>query len=251
VVQLIVSRKEWTMKKGRIILIIAAVLALVVAGAVLYFSMNINSIVKAAIEKYGSQVLKTGVHVSSVKILLSSGEGAINGLTVKNPPGFFSPNIFRLGNISTRIEVGSVTKTPIVIDDIRISGPEVSYEMNSTGTTNLDVLKKNLPGAGGGPTKEPGEAKEKETKLFIRRLVIEQGRVEVRIAAPGSKPVIVDLPRLELTDIGRNGGATPAQVTNTLVTALAEQTAEVVARTQGERYLRKGAEDLLKRYLGK
>lgn len=73
--------------------------------------------------------------------------------------------------------------------------------------------------------------------------------MEARIAALGERPIMLDLPRLELTEIGKNGGATPTQVAKTVATALAEQTAKAVARSQGEKYLRKGAEGLLQQYL--
>ncbi len=240
------------MKKGKLLLIALAVFAIFVAGAVVYVLTNIDSIVKAAIEKHGSQATKTEVSVSSVSIHLSAGAGSISGLTVANPPGFSTPDIFSLKDISTRIAVKSVTKTPIVIDDIRISGPEVFYEMNSSGRSNLDMLKKNMASPEAA-TKGPGRKKApgKEVRLFIRKLVFENGRVEVRIAGIGNKPVSVALPRLELNDIGKNGGATPAQVAQTVITALAEETAKIVARSQGEKYLRKGAEDLLKRYRAK
>ncbi len=239
------------MRKGRIFLIVVAVLVLVIGGAIVYVLTNINSIVKGAIEKYGSQATKTDVRVSSVKIGLSSGEASVTRLAVANPRGFSTPNIFSLGNISTRIDVKSVTKSPIVIQEIRVSAPEVFYEMTKSRTSNLDVIKKNLQGPEP-EQKEPGKkAKGKEVRLFIRKLVIEKGRVEARIAALGEKPILLDLPRLELTDIGKNGGATPTQVAKTVVTALAEQTAKAVARSQGEKYLKEGAEGLLKRYMGK
>lgn len=238
------------MKKGRVALIIAIALAIVIAGAVVYVLTNINSIVKAAIEKYGTEAIKTGVSVSSVKIRLASGDGAISGLTVANPPGFSSPNIFSLANISARIAVKSVTKSPIVIDDIRISGPEVFYEMNNAGMSNFDILRKNLEAANGAAKKKPG-AKEKEVKLLIRKLVFENGRIEARIAKLGDKPVTANLPRLELRNIGRNGGATPTEIAQTVVTALAEEAAKAVARSQGEKYLKKRGGEFLKRYLEK
>jgi uncharacterized protein involved in outer membrane biogenesis len=241
------------MKKSRFFLVIVLVFILFIAGAVIYVLTNLNSIVKQAIEKYGAEATKTAVSVSSVDIKLSTGQGSIGGLQVANPQGFTTPDIFKLGNIIAKIDVRSVTKTPIVIQDIRITGPEVFYEMDKSGATNLDALQKNLESGEGTTRKEPVEQKngEKKIRLFIRKLVLEKGRVEARIAALGDKPIILDLPRLELSDIGKNGGATPAEVAKTVATALAEETARVVARTQGERALRKGAEDLLQRYLGK
>jgi uncharacterized protein involved in outer membrane biogenesis len=233
--------------KKKIIIFIVLALILVVAGAAVYVLTNLNSIVKAAIEKYGSQATKTAVRVSSVKIKLKNGEGAVLGLKVANPSGFSSPSIITLDDITVRIEVNSVTSTPLVIDTILISGPEVFYEMKENGTANVDILKKNLT-----PEEQPQKSpREKEIRLRVRKLVFEKGKVHVRVAKLADKPYTVDLPSLELTDIGKHGGATPAEIARIMAAALAEETAKAVARTQGERLLRKGAEGLLNKYLNK
>ncbi len=91
------------MKTWKKIIIAIAVLLLVLAGVLFFVFRNLDSIVKSAIEKYGSEITKTAVRVSSVKIKLSSGKGAIKGLTVSNPKGFSSSNIFSLGKISTKV----------------------------------------------------------------------------------------------------------------------------------------------------
>jgi hypothetical protein len=239
------------MKKKIIIFIVLAVI-LAIAGTAVYVLKNLDSIVKAAMEKYGSETTKTAVRVSSVKITLKSGEGIVRGLTIGNPPGFFSPSIMTLENISVRIAVNSITGTPVVIDNILISGPEVFYEMKENGTANVDILKKNL--ATSDSTQEDQQKKSskgKEIKLRVRKLVFEKGKVHVRVAKLMDKPYIVELPRLELIDIGKQNGATPAEIARTVATALAEETAKAVARTQGERLLRKGAEGLLNKYLNK
>jgi hypothetical protein len=238
--------------KKKIIIFVVLVLILVFAGTAVYVLTNLNSIVKAAIEKYGSQATKTAVRVSSVKIKLKDGEGAVLGLKVADPAGFSFPSIITLDNITVRIEVSSVTSRPIVIDNILISGPEVFYEMKENGTANVDEMKKNLS-LSGSPTEEHPQksSKDKEIKLTVRKLVFEKGRVHVRIAKPVDKTYTVELPRLELTDLGKHGGATPAEIARIMATALAEETAKAVARTQGEQLLRKGADDLLNKYLNK
>jgi uncharacterized protein (UPF0333 family) len=85
------------MRKGKLFLILAGVIVIIIAGGVYYVFTNINAIVKAAIEKHGSQATRTDVRVSSVDITLSTGKGAISGMTVENPAGFTSRNIFSLG----------------------------------------------------------------------------------------------------------------------------------------------------------
>jgi hypothetical protein len=237
--------------KKKIILFVLLALILAIAGTVVYVLTNLDSIVKDALEKYGSQATKTAVRVSSVKIKLRSGEGAVLGLKVANPSGFSSPSIITLDDISVRIEVNSVTSTPIVIGNILISGPEVFYERNDGGTTNVDILKKNLTASGSPGEERPQKSpKGKEIKLRIRKLVFEKGKVHVRIAKLMDKPFTIELPRLELTDIGKHGGATPDEIAHTIATALAEETSKAVLSTQSER-LRKGAIDLLNKYLNK
>ena len=242
------------MKKKKIIFIILAIV-LAVAGTAVYVLTNLDSIVKAAIEKYGSTATKTAVHVSSVKIKLGSGEGSVLGMTVANPSGFSSPFALTLDNISIRIAVNSITNTPVVIDNILISGPEVFYEMKEDGTSNVDVLKKNLASSGSSHEEQPKKSpKGKEIRLRIKKLVFEKGKVHVSIAKIQDKPYTVELPRLELTDIGRQNGATPDEIGRAVTSALTEEaakTAKAVAQSQGKRLLQKGAEDLLNKYLGK
>jgi uncharacterized protein involved in outer membrane biogenesis len=233
--------------KKKIIISIVVAIALFIAGSVFYVLTNLDSIVKAAIEKYGSEATKTAVHVSSVRIKLSNGEGALRGLTIADPPGFSFPSIMTLDDVSVRIAVKTVTHTPIVIDNVLVSGPEVFYEMKEDGTANIDVLRKNLAS---GPSREaqPKKAsKGKEIRLRIRKFVFEKGKVHVRVAKLGDSTL--DLARLELNDIGKQNGATPDEVGRIVATALAEETAKAVAKSGGQRLLQKGAEDLLNKYL--
>ncbi len=241
--------------KKKIIIVIVLVLILAVAGAITYVLTNLDSLVKAAIEKYGSEATKTAVRVSSVKITLKSGEGAVHGLVIANPPGFPSPSIMTLNNISARIAVDSITGTPIVIDNILISGPEVFYDMKEDGTSNVDILKKNLASSGPPREEQPQKgAKGKERRLRIRKLVFEKGKIHVHVAKVLEKPYVVDLPRLELTDIGKQNGATPDEIGRAVVSALTDEaakSAKAAAQAQGKQLLQKGAEDLLQKYLNK
>ncbi len=236
--------------KKKIIISIVVLLVLFIAGSVFYVLTNIDSIVKAAIEKYGSEATKTAVRVSSVKIKLTDGEGGLRGLTIADPPGFSFPSIMTLGDISVRIAVKTVTHTPIVIDNVLVSGPEVFYEMKEDGTANIDVLRKNLA-SGSSPEAKPAKTskKGKEVRLRIRKFVFEKGKVHVRVAKVADKPYTLELPRLELTDIGKQNGATPEEVGRIVATALAEETAKAVAQSGGKRLLQKGTEDLLNKYL--
>ena len=130
------------MKKVFLSLLLIIVIA--IAGGVYYLLTNLDALVEAAIEKYGSEATQTAVRVDSVKISLKEGSSAINGLSVANPAGFEAKYAFSLGEISNKINIESLGNDVIVIDDITIRAPQVYFEMNQQRQTNLKELKKNL-----------------------------------------------------------------------------------------------------------
>jgi hypothetical protein len=231
------------MNAKKISLIVVGVVLLAIAGSVFYVMTNLDALVKAAIEKYGSEATKTAVRVSSVAIRLTEGSGEINGLTVANPHGFASPHVFSLGKISTKIDVHSVTKSPIVIDELHIATPQVVYEMNQELASNILVLKKNLQASAASTKKQAVEEKKasgsepkKEIKILIKKLVMDSGTIMATVAAYNNKPQTVTLKRFEMNNIGGKDGATPAKIAEEIVTALAEQVSVAVAQAGLEKY---------------
>jgi uncharacterized protein involved in outer membrane biogenesis len=232
----------------KFLVIIAAAVLLLAAGLTLLWS-NIDWIVKNAIEQYGSQATGTSVRVDRVALHPAQGKGVIEGLTVANPPGYSAPHILSLGGISVRIAPRTIASNHVVIEDIRIATPLVVYEMNDARVANIDVLKKNLGAEP--PERTRGRstkgAKDEGKRLRIRRLVIENAKVDVRIAALGDKSRIVALSRLEMTDIGGTNGAPPDQVAKQIVTALLAEVSKEVGKAGATRLLEDALERALKR----
>ena len=233
------------------VLIGIAALAVILVGGVLFMLSNLDGIVKDAIQVYGSEATKTNVTVADVKIKLEAGEASIAGLNIGNPNGFSDPNIFELGSISTRIDTATVTENPIVIDEIIISAPKVVYEINKSGVSNADVLKKNL-GAGGSSSSSSSDSSADELKMIIKRLVVEGSQAKVRIAALGDQQQSVTLPRIVMTDIGKkSNGATAAEVAQQLSSKLLSNVKGSVAKLGVDKYLGKSADAFKKQALDK
>jgi hypothetical protein len=227
-------------------LFIAVVLILLVAAGLIFLWTNINWFVKNAIERYGSQATKTSVRVASVSIKPSEGKGAIAGLTVANPKGFTSAHAVSLGSIMVRIDPRTVTTSPLVIDDVRISSPQIVYEMDKSGTSNIDVLKKNIASSGDNTGKQSADKKPgKETKLRIKKLTVENGRVDVLVSALGTRPQTVTLRRIEITDIGGQAGATPDQIARQILNAIVAEVTGEVADAGARQLLDKGLQRAL------
>lgn len=232
---------------------VGALLA-VIAVVLVFVLSTFDSIVKETIETYGSEVAQTKVSVSDVKISLSSGEGSISGLNIGNPAGFSSPDLFKLGKISVKIDTNTVTQNPVVIDKVIIQSPSVAYEINKSGTSNVDVLKKNIAKSTGSTGKSADSAKESsggEVKMIISKLVVEGGKARVKIAALGGIEQSVNIPRLQLTDIGKkSNGATAAEVAQQLAKAMTNSVTSAVSKLGVGKYIGKSA-DIFKGAAGK
>lgn len=234
------------MRIGRSIGIVVSVLLVAVIAAVVYVVSSLDSIVAGAIEKYGSQVTGTPVSVSSIGIDLKNGSAAINQLSVGNPAGFSAPDVFTLGGISTRLDVASVGNDPIIIDEIHIDSPVVYYEINKAGESNIRVLQKNIgQSTGGGGEAAGGSAESAGPKVVIRKLVMEGGKLDARVAALGGESRTAELPRIQLNNIGdpARGGATGTEVTRQVLNAIIARVGPVVANMGLEKYLGKSLDE--------
>lgn len=203
----------------------AAALVLVIAGIFFFLLSSLDGIVKDVIEAQGSEVAGVPVRVSGVEIKPFEGRGSISGLTVGNPDGFKSDSAISLGGISVAIDTASVTQPVIVIREISVDRPMVTYEL-APGGNNISVISDNVKkstGDGSGGTAEPGEGDAAGQKLVIELLNIRGGTVRVAASTGllGDQEIEGKLPDITLRDIGKDsGGATPEQVAEKVMAAV-------------------------------
>jgi len=205
----------------RVIIIAAAVLVVAIVGIFVFLYNNLDSIVEGAIEKSGSDVLGTGVHVGSVDISLKSGRGTIRDLSVDNPDGFSSADAFRLGEISLDIQVMSLNRDPIVIETVRITAPEVRAELDDRGNSNIWVIKNNLDKFQGGAKKSASSKQDAgyEKRFLIQSFRFEEGTVTADATALDRGSMEVKLPPVVLSNVGAPNGDTPEGIGKTVTRA--------------------------------
>jgi len=218
----------------------------VVLGIVLWrVYANLDKIVAKVIEDTGTEVTQTAVRVGGVDLDLLNGKAGLSQLSVANPAGFSSPQIFSLERVSVAIDVKSISSNPVIIDEIVVRQPRVTYEMNKQGTANLDVLKKNVEaystsrdaGSGSATKERESEGQEgEELRLIIRKLNFEGGELNASSALRPDKPVKVKLPAFSMSNIGQSsGGATSSQVAKEVLDRLVRQAGDAAAKAGADK----------------
>lgn len=201
------------------ILIGVGVLIVIVAVGVFFLLGNLDSIVKAAVEKIGSDLTQTKVTLNDVKIEETSGKGTLRGFRVTNPEGFSDDAAFKFDEVSVTIDARSILSDPVIIKEIVIAGPEVVYEFGNDGT-NLDRLNKNVQSKAGSGGSDGGDGGSEGPKLVIENLYLRDGKVAVQAPLLNEK-LSLPLPTIHLTNIGKEGrGATPGDIADQLMEAI-------------------------------
>lgn len=216
------------MKKAVLGLILVIVLA--IAAGVYYVLTNLDAIVAAAIEKYGSEATHTAVRVDGVKIILKQGSGAIHGLTVANPKGFGLSHAFSLTEIKVGINLQSLKQEPYVIDEITVRSPQVFFEINKDKKNNLNELKKRL--SVGKPTDKPeqeaDQTADKAPRLIIRRILFTDGNIKAIVVPLDNKEYNLKLPTLRMSDLGGKNGSTPTELAKEIIDRLIDQAKKAI-----------------------
>jgi hypothetical protein len=219
-------------------------LAVIVGAGIYYLYSNIGGIVKAAIETYGAAATQAKVTVDKVDLSLSTGEGRIAGVFVGNPKGFATAQALTVGTVSVKLDTNSVTRTPIIIKEVIISAPTVTYE-RGTGGGNLEAIQDNVqryaglsqPAAGGQapapsspPASKPAGGDTPEPKFIIENLYVRDGKVAVSHTALQGRTLSSGLPAIHLKEIGKDkGGATPAEITEKVIGAITQQASKIAS----------------------
>lgn len=202
----------------RVNIVIGAVVA---AGVLLFIALNLwlGTQVQTAIVEIGSGLTKTTVKLENVRIELLNGLVQLDGLEIGNPPGFTAPHAVRLGTARVRLDVRSALSGTVVIDEILVEAPDITFE--GLPTSNLSVIQGNVTAAGSSKPADDKPAKPAVSgskKFLIKKFTLTHGRVA---ASVGGQSLRLSLPDIHLTDIGKEtGGATPEQVASAVFSAI-------------------------------
>ncbi len=203
---------------------LASLIVILVVGALILYS-SLGSIITKAVTTAGPEIVQARVELRETVIDASSGKGTMRGLLIGNPKDFETESAFKMEEVKLILDTDSVTSDTVIIKEISILAPDITYELGGNGS-NIDAIQKNVDAfvkkyGGSSDSGDKGAAKANGTKLVIDHVYIKGGKVNVSATFLGGKSITVSLPDLHLKDIGKaKNGATPGEVVKSILDAL-------------------------------
>jgi uncharacterized protein involved in outer membrane biogenesis len=216
------------LKKG-LLITVAVILVLIVV-----LMLSLGSIIKTGIETAGPKIVGVSMRVEKVGVNLLTGVVHIKALVIGNPEGFNTPSAMELGEFKADLAMGSLFTDTIVIKQILIDAPQITYE-KSLKSSNLSTLQKNLaPEKTATPAEKTGPATEKKKgsakKVIIDDFQLTHAKVNVTLTAMGGKKMTLPLPDIKMQGIGRDsGGTSPAEVVSEVFDSITKAVTDAVA----------------------
>ena len=213
------------------------VLLLLLVGALLVGYLFLGDLAKKAIETVGPQVTKSRVTVGAIRVSAIRGRLEVEGMEVGNPEGFNTPSAFKLGAIRVALKPASVLTGRVIVSEVVVDGPEITYEGSLHGS-NIGQLQKNVEEFTGGPAPAKPEApapppKKPEAegkKVQINDLVVRNGKVHMSATFMAGKSLTLPLPEVHLKDIGKEKeGKSLGQVVGEVFKAILGKSGDVVS----------------------
>ena len=199
--------------------------AIVVVIAIIIFGLsNLGPIIKRAVNSYGPKITKTELHVADVGVSVFSAEAKIKQFFLGNPAGFKTPSAMNVGSVFVNVDEKSLTSDTIVIDQIEVMRPEITYEKREK-SDNLNTILKNITKTSNSEKRSKKESEKDGAgkKLIIRNFIVKEGKVNLELSVYGikDKNIRATLPDIHLKDIGKkNNGASPAEAFKEVFAAL-------------------------------
>jgi uncharacterized protein involved in outer membrane biogenesis len=195
---------------------ILSIVGIVLVAVIVVVILFLGQIVKTAIETAGPKVAGVSMNVDKVRVYPLLGFVRVKGLVIGNPEGFNTPSAMELGDFKVDVKMGSLFTDTIVVKEILIEAPEITYE-KGLKSSNLSTLQDNLaPEETEEEEAAPDEEKPKKKKGKAKKVIIEDfqlnnGKVNVTITALGGKKMSLPLPDIQIQDIGKSSGGTDLQ----------------------------------------
>jgi uncharacterized protein involved in outer membrane biogenesis len=222
------------MKKKILIGAVIGVMVLLVL-VVVVVGFFLGNVVKAGMNTIGPKVTQTTFNVEAVHISALTGSVGLDNFVIGNPDGYKSPSSISMSKTSVSVVPFSVLSDKIVVKNIEVHEPDITFEGNPFGANNLKKLMDNVnaftgsSGAKPAGTNAPASAANAPAKkLEVDNFLISGAKVHFNGAT-------LPLPDIHLTDLGKGSdGITPTELFKDVLDEVTTATLKAIASSAGD-----------------
>ena len=198
-------------------LVLIGVLGIVAMALV---ALSLNALVKGGVETMGPQLLGVPVTLEDVDIALPSGaimQAGLTQLVIKNPEGYETASAASLPELRVQVDWNSLLTDTVIVEELLIVAPAITFEWSLQGS-NLGTIQENVkrytrtrsdPDDNGREEDDRHEeGKEFDKTVYVKKVTVKEAIINVSFVGGQSEVIRVELPDLELRDIGNPSGGT-------------------------------------------
>jgi len=169
--------------------------------AILGSFLWLDSIVASSTEAVGTELTGTEVTVEDASVSPFSGTGTLSGFRIANLDGYERDYAVEASEISIEVDVTSLWSSPTVVREVVIEAPVLTLAQQG-GNNNLRTILRNV-------NRASDEGAASDEPMIVEHVLVEEGVVNLHAKVGGERSAQVDLPRIELHDLGsgENGRA--------------------------------------------
>ncbi|MDX1460947.1 MAG: hypothetical protein R3348_07815 [Xanthomonadales bacterium] len=237
-------------KRLKVITILAVVAVVLLVAGQWFVSQRLDGYVRDAVVKAGSGELQTEFSVDSVSVSLRRGSAELRGVSIANPEGYSELPLLKVKSVLVDFSIPSLTEDVLVVEEVTVRDPVVSYEINENGVANLDVMEERLA-----EKRRSSGSGSNEQRIIVEHLEFDGGSITATAARAPDEALVFDFPALVLTKLGSPDGKDPEALGNEVGEILVERILSAARQAgvdqlmdrQKERLLEKAKEKLDKR----
>ncbi len=214
------------MKSSRYLIVVVALAA--VAG-LMWLYKGKDWLIRDAIISATEKATGVSVHLGSIRVELTKGDGQLKDFRLGNPKGFSREELLAVGKGTVDLELKSVTGPVIRIQKVDLNDVSILFE-GSGQRNNMTALKAQVNER----SSQPEKGKEtKEKKMRIDTLVMNNVKLDVRMSGI-VKVGKLDLGTIRMTNLGGTSGAPPADIAAAISTEITSRATTAVMRNMAE-----------------
>ena len=192
------------MKASRYLVVIVALAG--VAG-LMWLYKGKDWLIRDAIVSATEKATGVNVHLGSVRVELTKGDGLMKDFRLGNPKGFSGDELLAIGNGTVNLDLKSITGPVIRIEKVNLSNVSILFEGKGKAN-NMTALKAQVNERASRPEKGKPE---KETKIRIASLVMNDVKLDVRSSGI-VKVGKLNLGTIRMSNLGGADGAPASDI---------------------------------------